>query len=98
MEIVWDGLAHDVIFDAAGNWVRTKTEYGRRDLDRVPQAVISAAEAAAPGAVVDEVNRYETAANGVYYVVEMENGRYDDVELCFDSVSLIFSPEHGCRK
>lgn len=84
VEIVWDGLAHDVIFDAAGNWVRTKTEYGRRDLDRVPQAVISAAEAAAPGAVVDEVNRYETAANGVYYVVEMENGRYDDVELCFD--------------
>ena len=84
VEIVWDGLAHDVIFDAAGNWVRTKTEYGRRDLDRVPQAVILAAEAAAPGAVVEEVERYETAANGIYYVVDMENGRYDDMELYID--------------
>ena len=84
VEIVWDGLAHDIIFDATGNWVRTKTEYGRRDLDRVPQAVILAAEAAAPGAVVEEVERYETAANGIYYVVDMENGRYDDMELYID--------------
>lgn len=84
VEIVWDGLAHDIIFDATGNWVRTKTEYGRRDLDRVPQAVILAAEASAPGAVVEEVERYETAANGIYYVVDMENGRYDDMELYID--------------
>lgn len=84
VEIVSDGLAHEILFDAQGNWVRTKTEYGRRQLDRVPQAVMDAARQLAQGAVIDDVTRYETADRGTYYCVELENGPYDDRELYFD--------------
>ena len=70
VEIIQDGMKHEIWFDASSAWVSTKTEYGWRNVPDVVQAFV---QANYPDYRIDDVDRYETAANR-YYCVEIERG------------------------
>ena len=70
IEIIYQGLKHEVWFDASSSWVRTKTEYGWRNAPDVARTFV---EANYPDYRIDDVDRYETATD-VYYCVELERG------------------------
>ena len=84
IELISNGLKHEILFNASNAWVLTKTEYEDRTLSQVP-VDLSAIEAAYPDAWVEEVTRYETAEGDTYYCVEFENRRDDDFKVYIDA-------------
>lgn len=76
VEVIADGLKHEVLFSTASEWLQTKTEYEHRTLSLVPQEVIAAAQAEHPGASLEDVEKIATA-EGTYYCVELELGDRD---------------------
>ena len=70
IEIVQNGMKHEIWFDASSAWVRTKTEYGWRN---VPDVVRTFVDMNYPDYRIDDVDRYETVTQ-VYYAVELERG------------------------
>lgn len=87
VDVVADGLKHEVMFSANMEWLQTKTEFEGRQLSNVPEAVMQAAKAEYPKAVVEEVNRIRTA-EGDFYCVEMEEVLTDhDYQVFVDAVT-----------
>ena len=84
IELISNGLKHEILFNASNAWVLTKTEYEDRTLSQLP-VDLSAIEAAYPDAWVEEVTRYETAEGDTYYCVEFENRRDDDFKVYIDA-------------
>lgn len=70
VEIVQDGMKHEILFDAASNWVRTKTEYGHHNY---PDVVRTFVQTRYPDYHIDDVDWYETTTDS-YYCVEIERG------------------------
>ena len=70
IEIVQNGVKHEIWFDASSTWIRTKTEYGWRN---VPDVVRTFVDTNYPDYHIDDVERYESATE-IYYVVELERG------------------------
>lgn len=96
VEIVHEGLVHEILFDNASAWIQTKTGYKRGNLTLVPPVVLDAARTTHPDATVDEVEKYKTAANGTYYEVEMENRFDDDIKIYVsESGEVIERPASG---
>ncbi len=70
VEIVHNGMKHEIWFDASSSWIQTKTEYNRWN---VPDVVRSFIQSHYAGYQIDDVDRYETATD-IYYCVEIEKG------------------------
>ena len=70
VEIVQNGMKHEIWFDTSGSWIQTKTEYGRRNVPETVQAFVNANY---PDYRIDDADRYETATD-TYYCVELERG------------------------
>ena len=67
VDIIDNRISKDVVFDASGNWVYTTYEVGWPSL---PTAVLSAFNSSAyKDYYVDDIDFYETADNGNYYVL-----------------------------
>lgn len=75
VDIIHNGVAKEVLFNADGSWVSTSWDVRRAD---VPQVVTDAALAAHAGYVVDDVDFVETPA-GSYYLLELEKNGAPDV-------------------
>lgn len=96
VEVVHEGLVHEILFDNASAWIQTKTGYEHGNLTLVPTVVLDAARTAYPGATIDEVEKYKTAANGTYYEVELENRFHDDLKIYIsESGEVIERPTPG---
>lgn len=70
VEIIHDGMKHEILFDASSNWLRTKTEYDWRN---IPDGINTFVQSNHPDYHIDDVDRYETKDN-IYYCVELESG------------------------
>lgn len=81
VEIVDGGVKRELFFDRNGAWQYTKTEIRRSEL---PATVVAAWEASeyaeANGYSLDDVDLFETAADGTFYRLELES-RNGDVKL-----------------
>lgn len=87
VDVVADGLKHEVMFSANMEWLQTKTEFEGRRLSNVPEAVMQAAKAEYPKAVVEEVDWIRTA-EGDFYCVELEEVLTDhDYQVFVDAVT-----------
>lgn len=89
----------ELFFDASQNWIYTKTDYYRSDLNgTVPANIVAAmktSEYYTDDRRVDDIEKVETnAANGnrTWWVFELET-RWDDVEVYVDDSGLIERPQ-----
>ena len=68
VEIIHDGMKHEILFDASSNWLRTKTEYDWRN---IPDGINTFVQSNHPDYHIDDVDRYETKDN-IYYYKELQ--------------------------
>jgi len=73
IEIIQNGMKHEIWFDSSSTWVSTKTEYERYN---IPEIVRTFVETNYPNYHIDDVDHYETATDS-YYCVEIERGDYE---------------------
>ena len=84
VDLIYDGLKHEVVFTIAAQWIYTKVEYGRRNMGLIEQVVIDAlrtSEHYTSDANIDDIDRYETAAGDTFYCFELETRFDDDIEV-----------------
>ena len=94
VDFVYDGLKHEALFSAAQQWIYTKVEYGRRNMNLIEQVVIDAlrtSEYYTTDAAIDDIDRYETVASGIFYCFELETRFDDDVEVYISASGEILS-------
>ena len=73
IEIIQNGMKHEIWFDASSAWVSTKTEYGRYNIPEIVQTFV---DTNYPNYHIDDVDHYETATDS-YYCVELEIRDYE---------------------
>lgn len=91
VDLVSDGLFREVIFDSEGNWLRTETEFRRKDLNRLPEGIVEAAKALYPSAAADEVTLHETADGSTYYEVELEGRGDNELTVYVDAAGNVMN-------
>ena len=88
IELIYNGLKVEILFDRNQQWVYTKTEYKRRDQERVPEAIRNAIQASAAWQDgynrMEDIELYETAQAGTFYCIELENRRDEEVKIYMD--------------
>lgn len=95
VEAVLDNRKLELWFDASQNWVYTKTDYYRSDLNgTIPANILAAlktSEHYTSDRAIDDIEKVETnAANGgkSWWVFELET-RWDDVKVYVDDSGLL---------
>ena len=73
IEIIQNGMKHEIWFDSSSAWVSTKTEYERYN---IPEIVRTFVETNYSNYHIDDVDHYETATDS-YYCVEIEREDYE---------------------
>lgn len=69
-------VPRELTFDASGTWLRTKTEI--HSLSQVPTAVQQALAASQYSSYyVDDIDHYQTSADGEYYLFDLESAQGD---------------------
>ena len=84
VDLISDGIKHEILFTATQQWIYTKTEYGRRNLDLVEQVVKDALKSSqhyTSDAHIDDIDRYETATGETFYCFELETRFDDEIEV-----------------
>ena len=74
----------EVVFSSSSQWIYTKTEYDRRDIGQIEQAVMAAlktSEHYTSDNRIDDIDRYETATGETFYCFELETRFDDDIEV-----------------
>lgn len=99
VEAILGGRKLELWFDASQNWVYTKTDYYRSDLNgTVPANILAAVQTSeyyTTDWAIDDIEKVETnAANGnrTWWVFELET-RWDDVKVYVDDSGLIERPQ-----
>lgn len=64
----------EALFKADGTWIRTKTEISPAE---APTDAVQAVKAKYPQWVIDDIDFYEDASLGEYYLIEIERGSLD---------------------
>lgn len=98
VEIITDGLKHEILFDNQQQWVCTKTEYDRRDLAQIPADILNHLRTSpyyTSDNAIDDVEKYTTRDNGTYYCFELETTYDDDVKVYVDETGIISRPQSG---
>lgn len=98
VEIIADGLKHEILFDSQQQWIYTKTEYDRRDLAQVPADILNHLRTSpyyTSDNAIDDVEKYTTRDNGTYYCFELETAYDDDIEVYVDETGIINRPQNG---
>lgn len=98
VEIIADGLKHEILFDSQQQWIYTKTEYDRRDLAQVPADILNHLRTSpyyTSNNAIDDVEKYTTRDNGTYYCFELETAYDDDVKVYVDETGIISRPQSG---
>lgn len=84
VEIIHEQKVHEIRFDQEGNWLYTQTDLGRNGLSDVPAIVLETlkkTEAYQQMEEMDDIYRYNTRNEGVFYGFELETRQDDDVEV-----------------
>lgn len=98
VEIIADGLKHTILFDNQQQWVYTQTEYHRRDLAQIPTAILDFLRISphyTSDNAIDDIEKYTTRDNGVYYSFELETAYDDDVKVYVNETGIIGRPQGG---
>lgn len=83
IEFIHNGLKLEALFDGSSAWMQTKTEYEGKWIEEVP-VNLEIIKNTYPDARIEEVVKYETVKNGVYYCVELESRFDDDMKVYID--------------
>ena len=83
IEFIHSGLKLEALFDGSSAWMQTKTEYEGKWIEEVP-VNLEIIKNTYPDARIEEVVKYETVKNGVYYCVELESRFDDDMKVYID--------------
>lgn len=84
VDIIYNGFKHEVVFSTSGEWIYTKTEYGRRNLDLIDAVVLNALRqnpSYIDDRYIDDISLYDTAQSGRFYCFELETRFDDEVEV-----------------
>ena len=73
VELIYGGRSVEVVFDEAGNWLRTVTDL-RRD---IPAEILQAVNAQYPGKRIDDCEYVETSDGEKYYLIDLDNYNMD---------------------
>lgn len=98
VEIIADGLKHEILFDNQQQWIYTKTEYDRRDLAQVPADILNHLRTSpyyTSDNAIDDVEKYTTRDNGTYYCFELATAYDDDIKVYVDETGIISRPQNG---
>lgn len=83
VEFIYEGRKHEAVFDHSGNWLYTKTDLRRSDLDSIDSQVLSTLRENPDytgDGDIDDIERYESRDAGIFYCFELD-ARRDDVEI-----------------
>lgn len=98
VEIIANGLKHEILFDNQQQWVYTKTEYERRDLTQIPTSILNHLRTSpyyTSDNAIDDVEKYTTRDNGTYYCFELKTAYDDDVKIYVNETGIISRPQNG---
>lgn len=98
VEIIANGLKHEILFDNQQQWVYTKTEYERRDLTQIPTGILNHLRTSpyyTSDNAIDDVEKYTTRDNGTYYCFELKTAYDDDVKVYVNETGIISRPQNG---
>lgn len=98
VEIIANGLKHEILFDNQQQWVYTKTEYERRDLTQIPTSILNHLRTSpyyTSDNAIDDVEKYTTRNNGTYYCFELKTAYDDDVKVYVNETGIISRPQNG---
>ena len=98
VEIIANGLKHEILFDNQQQWVYTKTEYERRDLTQIPTSILNHLRTSpyyTSDNAIDDVEKYTTRDNGTYYCFELKTTYDDDVKVYVNETGIISRPQNG---
>lgn len=98
VEIIANGLKHEILFDNQQQWVYTKTEYERRDLTQIPTSILNHLRTSpyyTSDNAIDDVEKYTTRDNGTYYCFELKTAYDDDVKVYVNETGIISRPQNG---
>lgn len=98
VEIIADGLKHEILFDNQQQWIYTKTEYDRRDLAQVPADILNHLRTSpyyTSDNAIEDVEKYTTRDNGTYYCFELATAYDDDIKVYVDETGIISRPQNG---
>lgn len=98
VEIIANGLKHEILFDNQQQWVYTKTEYERRDLTQIPTSILNHLHTSpyyTSDNAIDDVEKYTTRDNGTYYCFELKTAYDDDVKVYVNETGIISRPQNG---
>ena len=98
VEIIANGLKHEILFDNQQQWVYTKTEYERRDLTQIPTSILDHLRTSpyyTSDNAIDDVEKYTTRDNGTYYCFELKTAYDDDVKVYVNETGIISRPQNG---
>lgn len=73
-EFYIENAEKEAFFKADGTWIRTKTEINPAD---APAAATQAVKTKYPQWIIDDIDFYEDASLGEYYLIEIEKGSLD---------------------
>lgn len=96
IEAILDNRKIELYFDASENWVYTKTDYYRQDLNngQIPANILEtlrASEYYTSDNAVEDIEKVEAKTaegNGTWWVFEIES-RWDDMEVYIDDSGII---------
>ena len=97
VEIIANGLKHEILFDNQQQWVYTKTEYERRDLTQIPTSILNHLRTSpyyTSDNAIDDVEKYTTRDNGTYYCFELKTAYDDDVKEYVNETGIIRRPQN----
>lgn len=98
VEIIANGLKHEILFDNQQQWVYTKTEYERRDWTQIPTSILNHLRTSpyyTSDNAIDDVEKYTTRDNGTYYCFELKTAYDDDVKVYVNETGIISRPQNG---
>lgn len=98
VEIIANGLKHEILFDNQQQRVYTKTEYERRDLTQIPTSILNHLRTSpyyTSDNAIDDVEKYTTRDNGTYYCFELKTAYDDDVKVYVNETGIISRPQNG---
>lgn len=98
VEIIANGLKHEILFDNQQQWVYTKTEYERRDLTQIPTSILNHLRTSpyyTSDNAIDDVEKYTTRDNGTYYCFELKTAYDNDVKVYVNETGIISRPQNG---
>lgn len=88
VELIYNGLKVEILFNHNQQWVYTKTEYKRRNQSQVPETILNAIQASQAWqngyTRLEDIDFYETSLSENFYCIELENRFDDDVKIYID--------------